>query len=84
MITTSTLSNNKASSYGGGAIYAYYSNVTLESSQLRNNYAHYSGGAIYMSSGIGNFELQINDSILNGNRAYWGSGGAIYKQYIYV
>ena len=78
-ITRSVLSNNGGYRYtSGGAIYARYSNFTLESSRLSNNYAYYSGGAIYMDNVNGNFELQIIDSILNGNIAVTGSGGAIY------
>ena len=78
-IIRSVLSNNGANNpQYGGAIYARFSNIILESSRLSNNYAYYSGGAIYMDNGnAGNFELRINDSVLNGNRAYRGSGGAI-------
>ena len=78
-ITRSVLSNNECYLYtSGGAIYAQYSSITLESSRLSNNYVYYSGGAIYMYDANGNYKLQINDSTLNGNRANQRSGGAIY------
>ena len=89
VINKSFFSNNTAIDANGGAIYAYNSNITVDSSEFSNNtvtvtsYRTYSGGAIYVYNRNGDFELQINDTMFFGNRAYRGHGGAIYV-YIYM
>ena len=70
----------------GGAIYAEYSNVTLESSEFSNNYASSSGGAIYiyhynLDYGIYIHQFQMNNTVVYSNRGY--QGGAIYIIYNY-
>ena len=77
IINHSYFNNNIANYDNGGAISAQYSNITVESSEFSHNFAYYDGGAIYMDNRDENFELRITDTILYGNRADYGSGGAI-------
>ena len=84
MIRKSFFSNNTTYHVNGGAIYASYSNITVDNSDFSHNLASYgSGGAIYIYNGNGDFDLQINDTVLCRNRAFQGNGGAIYV-YIYI
>ena len=85
VVISKSFFNNNTNRANGGAIYAYNSNITVDSSEFSNNTVTgtsysttSSGGAIYVFSENGDFELQINDTVFFGNRAYQGHGGAIY------
>ena len=90
VINKSFFNNNTAYRDSGGAIYAYNSNITVDSSEFSNNtvtrgyyYSSQTGGAIYIYNRNRDFELQINDTVLSGNRAYQGHGGAIHVYIVY-
>ena len=93
VISKSFFSNNTANRANGGAIYASNSNITVDSSEFSNNIVTvtvtssrttYSGGAIYVYNRNGDFELQVNDTVFFGNRAYRGHGGAMYVYMVFV
>jgi hypothetical protein len=77
-IKSSRIDGNTSPDDGGGAyIFAdSSSNRTLgiDNSLFQNNVAHWSGGALYFSTG----SSHIRASTFAGNNATWGAGGAIY------
>ena len=69
-IKNNTISNNTASSYGGG-IYTYGGTVIISGNTISNNTASSYGGGIYSSSGT------ISGNTISNNTAS-SSGGGIY------
>ncbi|MCP4712507.1 MAG: CSLREA domain-containing protein, partial [Planctomycetes bacterium] len=68
---------NTSDSYGG-AIYSYDyydARITIDNSTFSNNYAYYSGGAIYMDD---DGSLQVTNSTFSGNVSD-DYGGAVYN-----
>ncbi len=98
-ITQGTLSSEKSNtikycynecrvgkdSVGGGAILAYYSDITINKGDFRNNYSNTNGGAIAIvdsgedqSNTISNSEFVGNVAENDGKDNIIGGGGAIY------
>ena len=69
-IINSTISDNKASSTGGGGIVNYNGKLTLIDSQVNGNTAAVVGGGI-----INEGEMTIKNSTVSDNDAHYSSGG---------
>jgi len=82
-IRNSTLANNRAKFYRGGAIYAFDANITIEDSVFEGNSARADsassgGGAIYMAGEFSHGKGSISGSVFRNNEAR-NYGGAIYQ-----
>ncbi len=80
VIDNCTLSNSKANN--GGALFHQYSSVTINDSNITDNYATGKGGAIYSQPYSGK-QLSVTNSTFDGNATatasqYQNYGGAIY------
>jgi len=75
-ITDSTISGNRAASYGsGGGVCAYSSSiVTITNSTISGNSAYYDGGGVYAYSST----VTITDSTISDNTATSNNGGGVY------
>ena len=82
-IRNSTLANNRAKFYRGGAVHAFEANITIEDSVFDGNSARAdsassAGGAISMAGEFGHAKATISGSTFRNNEAR-NYGGAIYQ-----
>lgn len=76
-IDDSELRGNAAGSFGGGALLAGFSDVTIDRSRLDDNLANHGGAIASLTTDGLDPSLVLRDSTLDGNRATPLNGGAI-------
>ena len=74
-----TLTNGYSNGYSGGAIWAYYGDITLQDSVISNSYV-YDGGAAAAYTVYG--AIDLSSSTVSGNEAYaYVATGALTSKY---
>lgn len=77
-LTNSTITENNALSSGGGISLRGGSKTTVINSSIISNTAATQGGGIHSYSYSGEIHLEVFNSTVSNNQAYYGQGGGLY------